>query len=109
MAIYNDDKVIGFSMYCKDPDDERYWIYVFMIDEGHQGKGYGKQGLIRLMEWMKKENNCTEIIIGHKPDNLKAEYLYTSVGFRNTGEIINDEIIKKYNFDGDFEEVGHFI
>jgi len=68
-----------------------------MIDKRFQGKGYGKQGLIKLLDYIKKENGCKELVIGHKPDNLKADYLYSSIGFKNTGEIINGEIIKHIN------------
>lgn len=98
VAIYNQDELVGFSMYCQDPDDLRFWIYVFMIDEKHQGKGYGKQGLCKLLEWIRREHDCNEIIIGYKPDNFKAEYLYISAGFRKTGNIINGETIMKYEF-----------
>nr|WP_269462736.1 GNAT family N-acetyltransferase [Paenibacillus baekrokdamisoli] len=98
LAVSIDEEVIGFCMYCKDPDDQRYWIYVFMIDEHQQGHGYGKAGLIKLLELISQKHSCNEIMIGHKSDNLKAEYLYKSVGFKNTGEVINDEIIKKYEF-----------
>ncbi|WP_168124078.1 GNAT family N-acetyltransferase [Paenibacillus sp. HB172176] len=99
IAIYKDDKVIGFSVYCIDKDDGQYWIYVYMIDADYQGKGYGKEGLIRLLEYIKtKENGITEIIIGHKPDNEKAGYLYQSIGFKETGQNINGEIIRKYKY-----------
>ncbi|OPA78616.1 hypothetical protein BVG16_12180 [Paenibacillus selenitireducens] len=96
LAILLDQEVIGFSMYCKDPDDGRYWIYVFMIDAEVQGKGYGKAGLQRVVEYMKDTEDLREIIIGHQPDNERAGYLYESVGFKLTGEQIHGEIIRLY-------------
>ena len=43
MAIYNEETIVGFLMYCIDRDDGNYWIYRFMIDKKHQRKGYGKK------------------------------------------------------------------
>ena len=56
-AIYADEKLVGFSMFVFNPEDEdeddRYWLWRFMIDRNEQGKGvtprlrrirpYGKQ------------------------------------------------------------------
>lgn len=98
LAVLLDEQVIGFSMYCKDLDDGRYWIYVFMIDAELQGKGYGKAGLQRVMEYMRDTEDLDEIIIGHQPDNERAGYLYESVGFKQTGEIIHGEVIRKYTY-----------
>jgi len=104
LAILYLDQIIGFSMYCKDPDDGRYWLYVYMIDEAQQGKGYGKEGIKQLLKYIQKqEKDIHEVVIGHRPDNERAGYLYESAGFKKTGEIINGEIIREFKY---FTEVG---
>ena len=45
MAIYDGTEMVGFLVYGRDPADERYWLYRFMIDRRHQGKGHGKAAL----------------------------------------------------------------
>jgi diamine N-acetyltransferase len=84
-------------MYCKDQDDGRLWIYVFMIDADLQGQGYGKAGLRQVLHYIQEVEQCDEVIIGHKPDNERAGYLYETVGFKITGEMINGEIIRAFN------------
>jgi len=37
-----------------------------MIDEKHQGKGYGKAALKELIQMM-SQSHCTRIMIGHRP------------------------------------------
>ncbi|MBP5253874.1 MAG: GNAT family N-acetyltransferase, partial [Lachnospiraceae bacterium] len=43
-AIYADEKLVGFCMFAFDPEekdeDDRYWLWRFMIDRNEQGKGY---------------------------------------------------------------------
>ena len=95
LALYAESELVGFSMYALDPDDGRYWIYVFMIDAKHQRKGYGKAGLRETVKHIRELHKCQEIMIGHKPDNIIASGLYEGVSFEVTGEVINGEIIRR--------------
>lgn len=92
LAIYNGDTIVGFAMYALDPDDGKYWIYRFMIDEKFQGRGYGKGAMIKIIELLKKIPECREIMISYVPGNIVAEKLYTSLGFERTGETECGEI-----------------
>ena len=42
-AIYADEKLVGFCMFAFDPEeedeDDRYWLWRFMIDKNEQDKG----------------------------------------------------------------------
>ena len=65
-----------------------------MIDENHQGNGYGKTAMKKLIDLM-SQNGCKRLMIGHRPDNLIAGNLYESLGFqRASEEIIDGEIIR---------------
>jgi len=95
-AVYSDEEIIGFIVYCVKPDkDDNYWIPAVMIDEKHQGKGYGKEAMRQLIEHMCVTLNCKRIMIGHRPNNQLASQLYESLGFRKViDEIVNGEIVR---------------
>ncbi len=96
-AIYSESLLVGFLVFCTEPDpDNNYWIPALMIDEKHQGKGYGKAALKTLIQLMSKDNsNGTRIMIGHRPDNRIAGTLYESLGFIQVSrELIDGEIVR---------------
>ncbi|GAA0135446.1 GNAT family N-acetyltransferase [Paenibacillus sp. YSY-4.3] len=94
-AIYSEELLVGFLVFCTNPDkDSNYWIPAVMIDEKHQGKGYGKAAMETLIQLM-SISNCTGIMIGHRPDNQVAGNLYESLGFIKVSEdVIDGEIVR---------------
>ena len=80
-AIYLETTMVGFLMYCRDPRDDQYWLYRFMIDERYQGKGYGKKALLELIEIIRALPNAPELNVGFDLENHVAANLYKSVGF----------------------------
>lgn len=62
-----------------------------MIDKIYQGHGYGKKAMQLIIEEMRKIVDCKEIYLSTEPENALAIKLYESLGFRATGEIIEDE------------------
>ncbi|MBY0595014.1 GNAT family N-acetyltransferase [Bacillus bingmayongensis] len=85
-GIYLDDKLIGFTMFGIDPDDNNYWIYRLMIDKEYQGKGIGIQAILLIIEKMRSinEKNIPLIMIGYNPKNLSAKLVYKKAGFVET-------------------------
>ncbi|PEP73616.1 spermidine acetyltransferase [Bacillus toyonensis] len=85
-GIYLDEKMIGFTMFGIDPDDNNYWIYRLMIDENFQGKGIGKQAISLVIDEIRRNNhtNISLIMIGYAPENLTAKFVYKKVGFIET-------------------------
>src|SRR5215213_3849190 len=63
LAIYNGGVMVGFLLYGKDPQDDQYWLYRFMIDRRHQGKGLGKAALLALIERLRSLPDCTGITV----------------------------------------------
>ncbi len=96
LAIYFDKDIVGFIVYCSAPDNEgNYWIPALMIDAMYQGKGYGKEAMIQLVDLMKGKYNCQKIMIGHREENVIADRLYQSLGFvRISNELIDGEIVR---------------
>lgn len=98
-AIYNDDVMIGFTMYGLDPDDGKYWIYRFMIDGRFQGQGHGYQAMLLVIDEIERASNRTDIImLGYKPDNELAGKLYSKSGFTEEGLAPWGEMLGKYSF-----------
>lgn len=89
---------VGFAMYAIDEDDGNYWIYRLMIDARSQGKGYGRAALIQIVEMLSTLPGCSCVVLGVKPENASARRLYEHVGFRATGDIIDGEVVLKYDF-----------
>lgn len=87
-AIYNDDNLVGFTMYGYSKELNGYEICRMMIDYRFQGKGYGKSSLKLVVEDMVRRFECNEILLCFNPDNKTAQKLYESVGFTNTGRVI---------------------
>ncbi|MDQ3022246.1 MAG: GNAT family N-acetyltransferase [Bacteroidota bacterium] len=93
-GIYNDDLIVGFIMYARDPDDGVYYINRFMIDEKYQGKGYGKAALKILIDQL-CAIGIKSVDIIHKPDNEVAIRLYRSFGFELTEDTLDDDVISQ--------------
>jgi len=102
LAVYHEDEMVGFLMYGFDTDEEHFYLGRLMIDEKHQGKGYGKAATLAVIERMKQNEDCREIYLSFVPENIGAEKLYTSVGFERTGKISEDgEVIMKFSLSSD--------
>lgn len=97
-AIYTDGVPVGFTMFALDYDyedpDDRFWLWRFMIDEKHQGKGYGKAALDLIIDYF-RDNGANNIRLSTKESNTGALSLYHSFGFMETGEMNGEEIVLK--------------
>lgn len=95
-AVYADDEMVGFVMFGLDTDDNRFYLGRLMIDEKHQGKGFGKAATLEVIERLKQTEDCKEIYLSFVPENETAEKLYKNVGFERTGEMNGKEIVMRF-------------
>ncbi len=98
LAAYADGAPVGFVMYCIDDDDKEYWIYRLMIDEKHQGKGYGRLIMNNVLSEIKADKNHDKVYISFEPENETAKRLYESLGFRPDGRVIDGEVVYVMNY-----------
>lgn len=96
-GIYNNDEIVGFIMYAKDPEDGMFYINRFMIDEKFQGNGFGREALKTVIEEIRLMG-AESIDIIHRPDNKTAISLYKKFGFRLTEETLGDDVISRLWF-----------
>ena len=99
-ALYCDGKMIGFTMFAFDEDyedpDDRYWLWRLMIDERFQGKGYGTAALQVIIRYF-KDHGANNIRLSTKDSNINALSMYHKAGFRDTGEMNDEEIVLQFD------------
>lgn len=91
-AIYADDTMVGFIMLGYYKAEGYYTLWKFMIDEKYQNKGYGKKALRLGIDYLVDRFNVKEIYTAYYATNRIARELYASFGFRETGEVVENQI-----------------
>lgn len=69
-----------------------------MIDEKHQGRGYGKLAMMKLIDMVSKEYEVNVIYLSITEGNRTAYNLYKNIGFESMNErdSNNGELLFKY-------------
>ena len=93
-GIYAGEKLVGYVMVIYDYDVPEYDIWHMMIDTGEQGKGYGREALDRVLEYIRTKpfGDSDRVALTCNRDNPIARKLYESKGFSATGNGDEDEI-----------------
>ena len=103
-AVYSDDTPVGFVKieYEADGDDEtydapHYWMSRFMIDKNHQGKGYGKQAMEKVVELVRTlpQGQADAMCLSYEPKNDFVRDFYKTFGFVETGQMFYGETVAK--------------
>lgn len=98
-AVYNEqDALVGFVLYrgVRDPNsDPDGGLVRIMIDKRHQGRGYGRQAMEEIIRLARDDMGCRAVGLSVAPKNQNARKLYESLGFKETGEAIQGQIIMK--------------
>jgi len=94
-AIYVGDDPVGFTMYGRDERTGEWWIMRLMIAHAHQAQGYGRVAMEALIALMIAEHGMSEIVTSFEPENDVAAKLYRRLGFVDTGEIVDDELVMR--------------
>ena len=94
-AIYHNDNAIGFVMLSIDHHKPEYYIWRFMIDERHQGKGYGFKTLQLVIEYVRQFPQAHSLLLSYTPGKGNPSGFYKKLGFVETGEWDEDERIMK--------------
>ena len=93
VAIVADETIVGFAMYGHEVDTGRWWIIRLMIGAEHQGKGLGDAAMVALIARMVGLHGVSEIRLGCVLGNDRAKRLYERHGFRDTGEVEDNEAV----------------
>lgn len=103
LAIYAEEQPVGFVMITYGVTGYdlpqiaigNYCILRLMIDEKFQNRGYGREAINKVLEFIRTypAGPAEYCWIPYSPDNITARKLYESFGFRDNGEVCHDELI----------------
>lgn len=94
-AIYAGDTPVGFLMLEDKPDEPQYFLWRLMIDSRYQGLGFGQKAVELLAEHVKTRPNAKELLTSFVPADGGPGPFYHKLGFVETGDIIDDEVVAK--------------
>ncbi len=98
-AIYADDTPVGFVMLHEDRKKGTYYLWRFMIDEKHQGKGFGEKGLLLIIGRIRKSPKAKFMTLSYIRAEGGPEGFYKKFGFKDTGKIEDGEHVAKLFFE----------
>ncbi|MCR4684606.1 MAG: GNAT family N-acetyltransferase [Lachnospiraceae bacterium] len=93
-GIYNDGRMAGYVMVIYDYDIPEYDIWHMMIDQEYQGRGYGREALALVLDYIRTApfGDSNRVALTCNRNNSIALKLYESMGFSATGNEDGDEI-----------------
>jgi diamine N-acetyltransferase len=98
-AVYDGEEMVGFVMYGWDEEEGCHCLARLMVDKNRQGKGYGRAATEAVIERLRAEPNCRQIVLSVNPLNTNAQALYESLGFVKTGEVAHGELVMRLRFE----------
>jgi diamine N-acetyltransferase len=88
-----DSEVVGFAQWAFDPADGMYCIGGVVIDAARQGQGLGRHAMSALVDSLRERPDCGPIALSVDVDNERARALYATMGFAETGDEIDGELV----------------
>lgn len=80
------DTLIGFYVLHPDRRDNAcWWLGWLALDRRHQGRGYGRMAVARIMAHLRRIAGCRRVRLLVVPGNDRAIRLYEQAGFRRVG------------------------
>ena len=92
-AIYADDMPVGFVMLHDDPEKPEYFLWRLMVAAEHQGKGYGRRAVARLLDYVRTRPGAKELLVSYVPGDGCPEPFYRKLGFEPTGRVEGGEVV----------------
>lgn len=105
-GIFADDRPVGFAMFVFAPEDQypddeddpeeqygendRYYLWRFMIDQHEQCKGYGQAALAWIVQYF-REHGAKVLYLSTDPENELGLHVYHKFGFKETGTVDEGE------------------
>ena len=99
-GIFYDDRPVGFVMLDLIEEENKCFLWRFMIDSKYQGKGFGKIALTQVIDFVRSLNLYTYIATSYVPAENGAGGFYKNFGF-----IESEEITKEFGIE-DSDEIG---
>lgn len=94
-GIYAGDEPVGFVMLEIDTAKPEYSVWRLMIGADHQGKGYGRQAMQRVIDHVRTLPGAGELLLLVVPGEGSPAPFYESLGFALTGEVHDGEHVMR--------------
>ncbi len=94
-AIYANEIPVGFVMLYENPKRYQHYLWRFMINANHQGKGYGSKALDLIVRHERKDHKAKKLTLSCVRAEGGPEGFYKSFGFEFTGKIEDGEHVMK--------------
>ena len=93
-GLYANGEPVGFAMTGLNLNHSRFQglILRLMVDERYQGRGYGREAMKVMTEMFLADERVKAVCISYAPENEAARKLYASLGFVETGEMLESEV-----------------
>ena len=91
-AIYADDELVGLLLLHDEHLRESpreigyYFLWRIMIDADHQGKGYGREAVLQVINYVKTRPHAKRLLSSYLPGKGGPEGFYQHLGFTPTGK-----------------------
>ena len=83
----------GFIMHGFEPKDDRGYVSRLIVETRLQGNGYGRDAMVQVIDRLKQIPKCREIQTLYAPRDAVAGHIYEDLGFDQTDETIDGEIV----------------
>ncbi len=100
-AVFAGDEPVGFVMVSWNVEPQppeliaRWFLWKLLIDERHQGHGYGREAVRQVVDLVRAEG-ATELVTSYVPEDGGPAGFYERLGFVPTGEVDeNGEVIMR--------------
>ena len=100
LAICAGDEVVGFVMWGFDEEEGSCWIGGLVVDRRAQRRGYARAAMRELLRFLDDCAQCGGIALSYRRENDAARALYASLGFVETGETADDEVVARLRASG---------
>jgi diamine N-acetyltransferase len=98
-AVAAGDELVGFVMVKRDPAAADFYIWRFMIDARHQGRGYGDAAARLLLDEARRDG-AAEVTLSVVPGEHSARGFWERFGFEDTGEVRWGQIVMRLRLAG---------
>ena len=93
LIVNEADQPIGFINLDMWLGEGTAFNWSYYIDKDQQGRGYGRKAAQLAVQIFKKLDPYTMIKLSTEAENLKAQQLYLSLGFRKLEEMDGDDLV----------------
>jgi diamine N-acetyltransferase len=94
---YEGQTPFGFAL-LREFETSKFFLWDYIIDKNHQGKGYGKKFLMMLLVLLRNDYSARMITTTYIYGNEIAKNLYERIGFIET-DVVDEDGIHEVNME----------